>query len=355
MFEAARRLVLQSLLLIAVSIAAQGAYADTQSGRLSPWRIERDILRFGTVATDNVMDLLAIRPGMTILDIGAGTGQFAYEFARRLNGTGKVYATDQQGACIDYIRQEAARRGLRNLQPVLVRKEGLDEFYRKQRYDLITVFHTYMVYEDRVDYLRGLRRCLADNGRLVLILYKIPTLFSSDDFTGDFRELINAFLREPVESPYYRILKDSTRNMIRDYAEGEPPGKLRSAIVDDFNGMLSDPRFRLHFFKGSVFGEKLQFLPDERRYADWALPPLPDNAVRIGAANPQNAPEEKRFAAINKLLIIQRYRTFLKREGRFRSGFTPQVKAAFENVGFRVAEEYPDVIPFEDMIFLSAH
>jgi 2-polyprenyl-3-methyl-5-hydroxy-6-metoxy-1,4-benzoquinol methylase len=39
-----------------------------------------DIRRFKAVATDNVM--VGIRTGMTILDISAGTGQFAYEFAR---------------------------------------------------------------------------------------------------------------------------------------------------------------------------------------------------------------------------------------------------------------------------------
>jgi len=57
------------------------------------------------VATDNVMDLPAIRPGVTILDIGAGTGQFAYEFAGRLKGTGRVFAADINESCIDYIPQ----------------------------------------------------------------------------------------------------------------------------------------------------------------------------------------------------------------------------------------------------------
>src|SRR5512136_3014849 len=83
-----------TILFLADPDTGQQAYGDTRSDHFPRWRIERDIRRFRIVATDNVMKLLAIRPGMTILDVGAGTGQFAFEFARRMNGTGMVYATD---------------------------------------------------------------------------------------------------------------------------------------------------------------------------------------------------------------------------------------------------------------------
>jgi cyclopropane fatty-acyl-phospholipid synthase-like methyltransferase len=93
------------------------------------------------LATDKFLELLTIRPGMTILDIGTRTGQFAYFFAERLAGTGKVYATDIDEGCIRYVEEEAKRRGLDNLFPVLVKPEGVDEFYGRHRYDLIAFFH----------------------------------------------------------------------------------------------------------------------------------------------------------------------------------------------------------------------
>ena len=349
------------ILTVVVSIAGQGISAETKGSQLVPWRIERDLQRFKVVATDNVMKLLEIRNGMTILDIGAGTGRFAYEFAGRLNGTGKVYATDTNAHCINFIKNEAARRGLGNLHPVLVRKDGIDPFYGKQKYDLITVFHLSMVYEDQVGYFRALRGSLAEGGRLVLIMYKVATPFSSGDFTGDINGLIADLSQEPADSPFSGILKDSTRKRIREHPDLEPSGELRDAIAGDFNEMLNDSRFAAHFHKGSVSGKRLNLLPEEQLYADWALSAYPDNSVRTidrgvrnRDASAQRTSGERVTATINKLLIVQRYRKFLKKDGYFLSGFTPPIKAAFEKAGYRVNQVYTDVIPFEDMIVFTS-
>jgi len=339
MAERIKRMTASAIfLLVVVSIPGQGTSAEIKGGQLVPWRIERDIQRFKTVATDNVMRLLDLRTGMTILDIGAGTGQFAYEFAKRLNGTGKVYATDWNEHCIDFIRKETGRRGLNNLHPVLVRKDGIDPFYGKQTYDLITVFHiSSMTYEDQVDYFRELRGSLAEGGRLILILYKIPTPFSPDDFTGNFRNFIKELSMEPAESPFSGILKDSTRKRIREQKETEPSGELRNAIADDFNELLSDTRFAARFSKGSVFRKEVDFSPEEQGYADWFFVPYKySSAPHQRESKIQSALAVRSFGTINKLLILQRYRKYLKSDGLFASGFTPSIKAAFQKAGYKL-------------------
>ena len=57
---------------------------------------------------------------------------------------------------------------------------------------------------------------------------------------------------------------------------------------------------------------------------------------------------------INKILVVQRYREYLLKDGLFPSGFTPDVRRAFAEAGYRVDAEYGDLIPFEDMIVFSA-
>lgn len=167
--------------------------------------------------------------------------------------------------------------------------------------------------------------------------------------------MLEELSREPGKSPFYRILKDSTRKRILDHPEAEPPEALRNAVVEVFNEMLSDTHFAPHFLNGAVFKEDLSFSPGERVFADWLLLSFRDNNVFDRDIKTLNAPGAKKVAQLNKLLIMQRFRKFLKRDEMFTSGFTPPVKAVFEKAGFRLEREYPDVIPFEDIIVFAAH
>ncbi|HEX7388959.1 MAG TPA: class I SAM-dependent methyltransferase [Acidiphilium sp.] len=52
-------------------------------------------------------------PGMTVLDIGAGTGALALIYARIVGAAGRVIALDPDAACLAHARTEAGRQGLR--------------------------------------------------------------------------------------------------------------------------------------------------------------------------------------------------------------------------------------------------
>ena len=84
-----------------------------------------------------IIDTLRIKPGMDILDIGAGTGVFSFRFAEVLDNTGKVFATDISEEMIAFIKEKAAKFGYKNIYPVLVRSEGVDSFYKERSFDII--------------------------------------------------------------------------------------------------------------------------------------------------------------------------------------------------------------------------
>ena len=167
-----RLLCLVSVLLVATATPGLAAHSGTRSNVLAPGRVERDSRRFGVLNTAALWEVLAIRPGMTLLDIGTGTGQFAYAFADRLQGRGTVYATDVNEGCVGYAQEQAAARGLGTVVPVLVERDGLDAFYRSDTYDLIAMFHLLMDYGKEVEFLKYLRGSLAEDGRLILMLQK---------------------------------------------------------------------------------------------------------------------------------------------------------------------------------------
>ena len=58
----------------------------------------------------DVIQALAIRPGMHIADVGAGTGYFAIPIAHAVGPDGIVYAVDLQREMLDLLRQKFGRR-----------------------------------------------------------------------------------------------------------------------------------------------------------------------------------------------------------------------------------------------------
>ena len=68
---------------------------------------------------DRVMDLLQLKPGSTVADIGAGSGWFSVRAARRVGPKGRVIAEDINAKAVTYIQQRAQREHLANIVPVL--------------------------------------------------------------------------------------------------------------------------------------------------------------------------------------------------------------------------------------------
>jgi predicted methyltransferase len=68
---------------------------------------------------DRVMDLLHLKPGSIVADIGAGGGWFSVRAARRVGPKGRVIAEDINPKAIAYIQQRAQREHLANIVPLL--------------------------------------------------------------------------------------------------------------------------------------------------------------------------------------------------------------------------------------------
>jgi ubiquinone/menaquinone biosynthesis C-methylase UbiE len=68
---------------------------------------------------DRVMDLLHLKPGSTIADIGAGSGWFSVRAASRVGPKGRVIAEDINPKAITYIQQRTQREHLANIVTVL--------------------------------------------------------------------------------------------------------------------------------------------------------------------------------------------------------------------------------------------
>ncbi len=116
---------------------------------------------------DRVLELLRLKPGHVLADIGAGTGAFSLPLARSVVPGGKVYAVEVDQGLVDHITQRAETEGVENVEAVL--GEFGDPALPAQDVDL-AFFHDVLHHvEDRAGYLKNLARYIKPDGRIAVI------------------------------------------------------------------------------------------------------------------------------------------------------------------------------------------
>ena len=116
---------------------------------------------------NRVMDLLAIAPGKTVADIGAGSGWFSVRAARRVTQTGTVYAVDINPEAIQYIQQRTKREGIGNIKTILGHAD--DPLLPPHSIDAALLLKTYHEVAEPVALLKNLRQSLRPGARIGII------------------------------------------------------------------------------------------------------------------------------------------------------------------------------------------
>jgi ubiquinone/menaquinone biosynthesis C-methylase UbiE len=78
-------------------------------------RLERPE-RYAQIQPDKTLKMLGLRQGMTMVDIGAGTGFFTRPASTIVGPNGKVYATDMSADMLDHLRQHGVPANVEVLQ-----------------------------------------------------------------------------------------------------------------------------------------------------------------------------------------------------------------------------------------------
>jgi ubiquinone/menaquinone biosynthesis C-methylase UbiE len=121
-------------------------------------------------APDQALDSLGIRAGMTVADVGAGTGYMALRMARRVGPTGKVYANDLQPEMLQKLRARSQREKLANVETV--QGTEADPKLPSNTMDLVLLVDVYHEFSEPQAMLAKIRESLKPEGRLVLLEYR---------------------------------------------------------------------------------------------------------------------------------------------------------------------------------------
>ncbi len=119
---------------------------------------------------DNALDALGPLTGLTLADIGAGSGYFTVRLAARAGAKGRVYANDLQPEMLKMLAARLARENVRNV--TLVQGAIDDPKLQAASVDLALMVDVYHEFSEPQNMLRAIHAALKPGGRLVLLEYR---------------------------------------------------------------------------------------------------------------------------------------------------------------------------------------
>ena len=155
-------------ILLSAWAAILPAQQAAQTTRAASQLAEPQEKRFNDVQPPElVMDILGIRPGLIIGEVGAGHGRITVHLAARVGDKGKVYANDIDAAAVDYLKARCRRQALANVETILSLPD--DARFPKNSLDLAVMTWVYHHIDSPVPLLKSLLPSLKSWGIVALV------------------------------------------------------------------------------------------------------------------------------------------------------------------------------------------
>ncbi len=144
---------------------------------------------------DKALDALGTLTGLTVADVGAGSGYFTVRLASRVGPKGRVYANDLQPEMLKMLTVRLARERVANV--TLVHGAVDDPRLPAASLDLVLMVDVYHEFSEPQKMLRALRAAVKPDGRLVLLEYRkedpdVPIRFEHKMSVAEARQELEA-------------------------------------------------------------------------------------------------------------------------------------------------------------------
>ena len=118
-----------------------------------------------------LVELLKLKPGEVVADVGAGSGYLTFRLAAKVGPTGKVLAVDIQPEMLALIRERTKAKGLTNVEPVLGTES--DPKLPAAAVDTIVMVDVYHEFSHPYEMTAAMVKALKPGGRLVFVEYRL--------------------------------------------------------------------------------------------------------------------------------------------------------------------------------------
>ncbi|MEY4886053.1 MAG: hypothetical protein RL151_1362 [Bacteroidota bacterium] len=119
--------------------------------------------------TELLLRNLALKDGMQVADIGAGSGYHSFRMAGKL-GSGRVFAVDVSPEMVDHLNERLKRASIRNISCVLGSEQDIP--LKERSIDLVLMVDVYHEFSHPYEMAQAMRRVLKDDGRIYLVEFR---------------------------------------------------------------------------------------------------------------------------------------------------------------------------------------
>ena len=161
---------------------------------------------------EKIVAAAGLKPGMTMADIGAGTGLFTLHFAQAVGASGKVYAVEIAKNFLEHIKARASKASASNVQTILCTERSVE--LPEASIDLAFICNVYHHFEFPSASLATLHKALKPGGELVLIdVNRIPGE-SSAFIMGHVRAGQEVFEAEVIAAGFEKV--DEVKDLLKE-------------------------------------------------------------------------------------------------------------------------------------------
>lgn len=119
---------------------------------------------------EQMIELLDLKPGQVVADIGAGTGYISWRLAKKIGPLGKVYGVDIQQEMLDLLSTNMKQRGIKNVLPVLGAEA--DPHLPAGSVDLVLMVDVYHEFSEPYEMMLNIFKALKPGGRVAFVEYR---------------------------------------------------------------------------------------------------------------------------------------------------------------------------------------